>query len=68
VVSKSNKTPKYGVLWFTARTEVDKVNRQVTLDNFQITKVKFPMLEARTWSSGTGWSVTIGVGYAYGYP
>jgi hypothetical protein len=35
------------MLWFTARTEVDKVNRQVTLDNFQITKVKFPMLEAR---------------------
>jgi hypothetical protein len=23
---------------------------------------------ASTWSSGTGWSITIGVGYAYGYP
>jgi hypothetical protein len=23
---------------------------------------------ASTWSSGTGWSVTIGVGYTYGYP
>ena len=21
-----------------------------------------------TWSSDTGWSITIGVGYAYGYP
>jgi hypothetical protein len=40
----SNKT-KYGVLWFTAQTEVDKVNRQVTLDDFQITKVKFPTME-----------------------
>ena len=47
LVSKTNKTTKYGVLWFTARTEVDKVNLQVTLDDFQITKVKFPTLEAR---------------------
>jgi hypothetical protein len=23
---------------------------------------------ATTWSSGTGWSITIGVGYTYGYP
>lgn len=47
VVSKANKTTKYGVVWFTAQTEVDKVNRQVTLDDFQITKVKFPTLEAK---------------------
>ena len=47
LVSKTKKTTKYGVVWFTARTEVDKVNRQVTLDDFQITKVKFPALEAR---------------------
>lgn len=39
--------PKYGVVWFTARTEVDKVNRQVTLDNFQITAVNFPTLKDR---------------------
>jgi len=45
--SKTNKTTKYGVVWFTARTEVDKVNRQVTLDNFQITKVKFPTMETK---------------------
>ena len=45
VESKTNKTTKYGVVWFTARTEVDKVNRQVTLDNFQITTVKFPTME-----------------------
>lgn len=45
VTRKDNQTPRYGVVWFTAQTEVDKVNRQVTLDNFQITKVKFPMME-----------------------
>src|SRR4029077_9005319 len=45
--SKTNKTTKYGVVWFTARTEVDKVNRQVTLNNFQITKVKFPTMETK---------------------
>jgi len=38
---KKGTHPKYGVVWFTARTEVDKVNRQVTLDDFQITAVKF---------------------------
>ena len=47
VLSTTNKTTKYGVVWFTARTEVDKVNRQVTLDNFEITKVKFPMMETK---------------------
>ncbi len=47
VINTANKTTKYGVLWFTARTEVDKVNRQVTLDDFQITRVKFPTMEAR---------------------
>ena len=47
VTSEANKTTKYGVLWFTARTEVDKVNRQVTLDDFQITRVKFPTMETR---------------------
>ncbi len=47
VISADNKTTKYGVLWFTARTEVDKVNRQVTLDDFQITRVRFPTMETR---------------------
>jgi len=44
---KLGKATKYGVVWFTARTEVDKVNRQVTLDDFQITKVKFPTMETK---------------------
>src|SRR5437773_5854681 len=44
----AQKNPsKYGVVWFTARTEVDKVNRQVTLNNFQITAVKFPTMQNR---------------------
>jgi hypothetical protein len=34
---------KYGVVWFRARTEVDKLNRLVTLDQAQVTKVKFPV-------------------------
>ena len=34
---------KYGVVWFNARTEVDKINRLVTLDQVELTKVKFPV-------------------------
>jgi hypothetical protein len=30
------------VVWFQARTEVDKVNRMVTLDRAKVTEVKFP--------------------------
>ena len=36
---------KYGAVWFQARTEVDKVNRLVTLDQANITKVKFPVAQ-----------------------
>ena len=32
----------YGVVQFTARTEVDKVNRMVTLEDFHITNSEFP--------------------------
>jgi hypothetical protein len=34
---------KYGVVWIQARTEVDKINRLVTLDQAKINKVKFPV-------------------------
>src|SRR4030095_15030191 len=47
VVGKTSKTTKYGVVWLTARTEVDKVNRQVTLEDLQITKIKFPTMQSR---------------------
>ena len=45
--ARKDNPPKYGVVWFTARTEVDKVNRQVTLDNFQIMAVNFPTMKDR---------------------
>jgi hypothetical protein len=39
----NDSAAKYGVIWFNARTEVDKINRLVTLDQVQVTKVKFPV-------------------------
>jgi hypothetical protein len=36
---------KHGVVLFQARTEVDKVNRLVTLDQAKVTKVKFPVAQ-----------------------
>ncbi len=44
VKTTGKQTTDYGVVWFTANTEVDKVNRVVTLDNFNITKQSFPTL------------------------
>ena len=40
--SGTKSPPKYGVVWFNARTEVDKVNRLVTLDQAEVSKVEFP--------------------------
>ncbi len=34
----------YGVIWFTVRTEVDKVNRMVTLTDLKLTKQSFPTI------------------------
>jgi hypothetical protein len=42
VLTPGKQDKDYGVIWFTAQTEVDKVNRVVTLDDFKITKQKFP--------------------------
>ncbi len=40
---RTNASPtNYGVVWLQGRTEVDKVNRLVTLDQVKVTKVKFP--------------------------
>ena len=41
---KSTKGIDYGVIWITARTEVDKINRMVTLLDLNITKQSFPTL------------------------
>jgi hypothetical protein len=43
--SGKESAAKYGVVWFQARTEVDKINRLVTLDQAKITKVKFPVAQ-----------------------
>ena len=33
ITENSSKQPLYGVLWFTARAEIDKINRLVTLSD-----------------------------------
>jgi hypothetical protein len=40
--------PTYGVIWLEARTEVDKVNRQVYLNNTKITTANFPSATEKT--------------------
>jgi hypothetical protein len=39
---ETHTASQYGVVWFSARTEVDKINRLVTLDDLDISKVHFP--------------------------
>ncbi len=41
------KSANYGVIWFNARSEVDKLNRSVTLDQVKLTKVNFPAEPAK---------------------
>jgi hypothetical protein len=42
VQTAASSQPVYGVVWFSARTEVDKENRVVTLQDVQLTKTNFP--------------------------
>jgi hypothetical protein len=42
VRSAGRADPSFGIMWITARTEVDKVNGLVRLENLNITKVSFP--------------------------
>ncbi len=42
VTTAQSKQPAYGVIWFAARTEIDKLNRPVTMTDFAVTKVSFP--------------------------
>jgi hypothetical protein len=42
VTTGQGRQPAYGVVWFAARTEVDKANRLVTMNDFVIRKVSFP--------------------------
>ena len=42
IESAASPTEHFGVVWFSARAEVDKVNRLVALTDFRIDKVAFP--------------------------
>ena len=44
VQTPGKTTTDYGVIWFSARTEVDKVNRMVTLEDFTLNKQSFPTI------------------------
>ncbi len=48
-----SKDPVFGVIWFTARTEVDKVNRVVFLEDLNITRTSFPSApgKAAAWQA-----------------
>jgi hypothetical protein len=42
VQTSASAEPTFGVIWMTARTEVDKSTRLVALEDLKITKVNFP--------------------------
>ena len=42
VESQASPEPRYGVMWFTARTQVDKESRMVTLEDLTVSRVDFP--------------------------
>ncbi len=42
IQAAASSQPSYGVIWITARTEVDRENRLVTLENIQISRSSFP--------------------------
>jgi uncharacterized protein (TIGR03000 family) len=48
IETKASPQPRYGVLQISARTEVDKEARMVTLDNFRIVKIDFPAAADRS--------------------
>ena len=48
LVSKTDQKTRYGVVWFQAKAEVDKIYRQVTLYDFRITRVELPTLARET--------------------
>ena len=42
IQSSASAQPVFGVVWFKARTEVDKSSRMVNLESIQVTQVNFP--------------------------
>src|SRR5690242_8515325 len=79
ITQGSSKQPLYGVLWFTARAEIDKVNRLVTLSDFKVRKINIPLapdaaaaievgLQARAYWYGSPYTYGAGVYYGvYGW-
>lgn len=43
ITENQSKQPLYGVLWFSARAEIDKINRLVTLSDFKVKKLNIPL-------------------------
>jgi len=43
ITESTGKQPLYGVVWFAARAEIDKVNRLVTLSDFKVKRINIPM-------------------------
>jgi hypothetical protein len=48
VKSPASPALSYGVIWITARTEVDKAQGLVTLEDIKVTKASFPGLPQKT--------------------
>ncbi|MGH7331956.1 MAG: carbohydrate-binding family V/XII, partial [Candidatus Rokuibacteriota bacterium] len=48
VKSAGSPTLSYGVIWITARTEVDKAQGLVTLEDIKVTKASFPGFPQKT--------------------
>src|SRR5229473_4136903 len=42
VESPASPQPRYGVIWFTARTQVDTATQRVTLEELTVSKADFP--------------------------
>jgi hypothetical protein len=42
ITNGETKQTVYGVIWFSARSEIDKVNRLVIMADFRVTRVNFP--------------------------
>jgi hypothetical protein len=55
VKTAAAKDPTFGVIWFEARTEVDKVNRIVFLEDLNITRSSFPSAPA----SAAAWQAAL---------
>ncbi len=48
VTNEPSGRPNYGVLWFEARTEIDKVKRLVSFSEIEITRVNFPSAQDKS--------------------